>query len=55
MAKQVEKFREAAKELGAEDDRGADELLRRMAKMKPEPRSKAPPKSDDKPTKKPGH
>lgn len=46
---QIERFREAARELGAEEDGSADELLRRMAKMKPEPRKKPPPRKRDKP------
>lgn len=51
---QSDKFREAARELGAEEDGGADELLRRMAKMKREPRKKPPLKPSDDEGNKPG-
>lgn len=42
---QSEKFKEAARELGAEDDPARfDEVMRRLAKKLPEPRK---PKKDD--------
>lgn len=45
---QSEKFKEAARELGAEDDPARfDEVMRRLAKRKPEPRKERKDKSSD--------
>lgn len=42
---QSEKFKEAARELGAEDDPARfDEVMRRLAKKPPEPRKPATPR-----------
>jgi len=45
---QSDKFKEAARELGAEDDPARfDEVMRRLAKKKPEPRKAPKDKSSD--------
>jgi hypothetical protein len=52
---QVDRFKEAARELEADHDGASDELMGRMAKMKPEPRKKPPSGRDGKTEdKKPG-
>jgi hypothetical protein len=46
---QSDRFKEAARELEADHDGASDKLMGRMAKMKPEPRKKPPPRKDGKP------